>query len=196
MEEYIYDETKYIKRTDLKEFNDLMLSCDFTPEEIEDENRYEMVLNYLMNFTEKAPNFLLPYEFSISMLEAYEEDEEVKSLKAGLNKELIDACNRIASTEQIFEKKIDWVIQENRPLIRGFYYHAIDLWIEGKFDVAIDIMSKLYKSNPEDSVGARYAIKALKEKMTYDTFGERFTFRDKDGVFYKTTELNEWFENV
>lgn len=35
MEEYIYDETKYIKRQDLNDFMNQLSKYEFTPEEIE-----------------------------------------------------------------------------------------------------------------------------------------------------------------
>lgn len=61
MEEFFYDETKYIKRQDLKEYVELMLSYDFMPEYIKDGNEFNQVFQYLVNLTIKAPNFIVAY---------------------------------------------------------------------------------------------------------------------------------------
>ena len=191
--EFIYDETKYIKRKDLNDFVELMSSCDFIPEEIEDDNQFELALQYLINLTQKTPDFIQPYEYSLSMLEMYEEDQFIKSNKQQLQQQFREACKRIATKEKIFDKKIEWGWVENRPIIRCFYFEALELWEAKKFDAALEILKKLYKSNPDDNIGARFAIKAIGEKMDYATFNERFTDSDEDGIFYKDEELEEWF---
>lgn len=96
MKEYIYEETKYIKRKDLNEYADLMLQYDFIPEEIEDNKEFNIVFQYLVNLTEKAPDFLQPYEYALSMLSLIEPDEGLRQLQKDLEAKWVAACQKIA----------------------------------------------------------------------------------------------------
>lgn len=192
MKDFIYDETKYIKRKDLKDYDGLMSECDFMPQEIEDEDEFNIVFQYLVNLTIKAPDFLPPYENAFSMLDCLEHDVELEELQTDLEQRLIEACERIAEKEDIFKKTVEWAWQENRPLIRGLLRKANNLWKSAQISEANELFSKIYKTNENDNIGARYSVKATAEGMSYEEFEERFTFEDADGSYYNK-DLSVWF---
>lgn len=193
MEEYFYEETKYIKRQDLKEYVELMLKYDFMPEYIKDEKEFNQVFQYLVNLTVKAPNFIVVYEYALSMLELLELNEELTELRNDLEKRKIEACEKIAEKEKLFTKTVEWGFHENRPLIRGLMCKADKLWEAGELKQANELFTKIYKTNEDDNVGARYSVKATGEGMSYQEFEERFTYTDERGTYYKNEELWDWF---
>ena len=193
MQEFIYEETNYIKRQDLKEFTDLMMKYDFMPEEIQNEDEFNIAFQYLVNLTIKAPDFLQPYEFALSMLSHLEPDEDLRELQTELELRWFYACERIAEKEDIFNREVPWRWQENRPLIRGLYNKADQMWKLGELDEAHELFSKILKTNEGDNIGARYSVKATGEKMDYKEFEKRFTHSDESGSYFKNEELWEWF---
>lgn len=192
MQEFIYEETKYIKSKNLKEYVDLMMECDFMPEEIEDEEEFGFVFHYLVNLTFQAPDFLPPYEYALRIIDLLEPDKELMALQADLEKRWFGACDKIARKEKIFEKQVPWGWMENRPLIRGLYNKADQWWQQGDFENAHELFSRILKTNTNDNIGARYAVKATGERMSHKDFIERFT--DETGRFYKNRELSDWLE--
>lgn len=193
MEEFIYDEAKYIKRQDLKEYVELMLKYDFMPEYIKDGKEFNQVFQYLVNLTLKAPSFIQVYEYALSMLELFELDEDLIALQNDLLKRKIEACDKIAEKEKLFTKTVEWGIHENRPLIRGLFQKANNLWKSGEIKPANELFTKIYKTNEDDNIGARYSVKATAEGMSFDEFEKRFTYTDERGSFYKNEELWEWY---
>lgn len=193
MEEFFYDETKYIKRQDLKEYVELMLSYDFMPEYIKDGNEFNQVFQYLVNLTLKAPNFIVAYEYALSMLELFDSDEDLIILQKDLERRKFDACEKIAKKEKLFDKTVEWGIHENRPLIRGLFQKANNLWKSDEIKQANELFTKIYKTNENDNIGARYSVKATSEGMSFDEFEKRFTYSDERGSYYKNEELWEWF---
>ncbi|MFT6981813.1 MAG: hypothetical protein ACJAUD_000578 [Crocinitomicaceae bacterium] len=196
MEDFIYKESDYVKSKDLKIYTDLMLNYDFEPDGIEDEEEFNWVLQYLVSLTKKAPDFLQPYEIILSMLSHFEKDKEVVVLKEETQKQLQEACYRIAEKHDVFNKQIEWGWHENRPLVRGLNFHADTLWKEGEVDKAYELFSKILKTNENDNIGARYSVKATKGGMSHQEFENRFTYSDKRGSYYKNEELSDWFEGV
>lgn len=193
MEDFIYQEENYIKRKDLMDYENLMMKYDFMPEDIQDDNEYNRVFQYLVNLTLKAPDFLQPYEFSLSMAKYLESDKELTLLTSDLRKRLLEACYRIVDKEDIFNKKVEWGWQENRPLIRGLYFEADQLWKQGEIKKAHELFSKILKTNENDNIGARYSVKATQEGLSHQEFEKRFTYSDEYGSYYKHEELTEWF---
>ena len=193
MEEFVYDETKYIKPEDLKEYIELMLKYDFMPEYIEDGSEFNRVFQYLVNLTSKAPDFITVYEYALSMLELFELDEDLITLQKELEQRKIEACEKIAKKEKLFDKTVEWGIHENRPLIRGLFQKANNLWRDGKLKQAYELFSNIYKINENDNIGARYSVKATGEGMSFDEFESRFVIEDERGSYYRTPELWNWY---
>lgn len=191
MQEFIYDETKYIKRQDLKDFNDLMLQHEFAPEDILDEVEFNIVFQYLVNLTIKAPDFLPPYEYAFRMIGQMEQDKDILDLESDLEKRWFNVCEKIAQKEDVFNKTVEWGFLENRPLIRGLFNKANRFWEAGQFNEAHELFSKIYKTNENDNIGARYSVKATAEGMSLKEFEMRFT--TDDGTGYRASELWEWY---
>lgn len=193
MQEYIYEETKYIKRQDLKDFNDLLLHHEFAPEDILDEVEFNIVFQYLLNLTIKAPDFLPPYEYAFRMIGQMEQDKDILDLESDLEQRWFKACEKIAHREDIYSKHVPWGFLENRPLIRGLFNKANNLWKAGKLKQANELFSKILKTNENDNIGARYSVKATGEGMSFNEFEERFTQEDESGSYFKNEELWEWY---
>lgn len=192
MKEYIYEESDYINPKDYTYFLDISTKHDFDFKAIEDRVEFNIVMQYLINLTEKAVDFLPGYEQALIMIDSLEPDKDLRELKTDLETRYFEACDRITEKEDVFNKVVLWVFMENRPLIRGLYNKANRLWEQGGIDQAHELFSKILKTNESDNIGARYAVKATEEKMRLIEFERRFTFSDESGTFYKP-ELEEWF---
>ncbi len=66
--------------------------------------------------------------------------------------------------------KLRWGFLENRHIIRALNAGADNLWKDNKTEKALDVYRKLFHSNPNDNIGARYAIIALRMGLAYDEY--------------------------
>lgn len=194
MEEFLYQESKYIKRQDLKDYTDLLLNYEFMPTEISNDFEDNIVFQYFVNLTKKAPDFLKPYEYALSMLDLLEPDEELIQLEKELEVRLIEACERVAKKEKIFNQQVPWAWMENKPLIRGLYRKAENLWKDKDLEKALDLFTKIYNTNENDNIGVRYSIKAISEGMSFEEFERRFI--NENGETYIGDKLWEWYGEV
>jgi hypothetical protein len=192
MEEYVYQESDYIKAKDLAEFHRIMILYGFMPEDIEDMDEYNDVLLFLFSIAEKAPNFLQAYEYAITMIHQLKETPETIATLKELEHDFMLACERIAIKDDIYTKTVEWSWVENRPLIRGLFRKADKLWIAGNLAEAHELFTKLYKTNEDDNIGVRYCLKAIGQGMSRDDFNKRFV--SADGGYYISDELEKWFE--
>lgn len=195
MKDYIYDEEKYFNG-DLSEYEDRMTACGYTPAEIENDKEFQSLLDYLLTVIEQSPLFIPAYEYALEMLYELEPNEELTKQIENIEKKRLSNAMKVAEMDDIFNKKVEWGWLENRPLVRAIYYNGYRMWEQGDFNGANDIFLKLYKSNENDEVGARFAIKATSEKMTPKEFDKKFVGIDDDGTFYRIEELNEWLNIV
>jgi len=164
------------------------------PHEIESEFKFNITLGYLISLTERAPDFLKPYEYILSMIESLDPTDESLNLYNKITINWIKACVRVAEKENIFSKQVPWVCMENRPLVRGLYREAENHWKNNEFKKAYELFSKILKTNENDNIGARYSVKATAEKITFDDFEKQFTILHKDGSsYYNSDELFKWF---
>jgi hypothetical protein len=194
MKEYLHQESDYIDSANYKAFNEFLVNYDFLPEEIQDEKDFNFVLNYLLGLSLRAPNFILLYEYVLGMLNRLKATQEIDELKNNLEQRKIAACDYVAQKDDIFNKNVVWAFHENRPLIRGLMSKADRIWESGQVKEAHELFSKIYKTNKNDNVGARYSMKATAEGMSFDEFEERFTYHDEHGSYYKTDEIISWFD--
>jgi len=134
------------------------------------------------------PDFYDPY---ISLYEYYlqvgDTKRAVETLKTGYER----AMKRIAP-HGVFPDRIMWYHLENRHIVRLLFNVATMMWTTmGEKLEALKILMQLLHANPEDNIGARYAIVALLEGYaTYEDFEKKF---EKEG-FWDTVLLNTWFE--
>jgi hypothetical protein len=195
MQEFIYEEEKYLKRDEYNYYSDLLTRYDFMPEEIEDEKDFHIVMNYFLGLTIKAPDFIPAYEYVLRMIDYLEPDEELIGLQKSLEDLWFGACQNVAEKEDIFTKEVPWGWIENRPLIRGLYFKADKMWQQGKLNQANELYRKILKTNEGDNIGARYSVKATGEGMSFEEFENRFTYK-KDGMTLYNEELEKWFEGI
>jgi tetratricopeptide (TPR) repeat protein len=92
-----------------------------------------------------------------------------------------------------FPDKLRWFI-ENRHIIRMIFNYAMLMWESNNKDEALSIFAQLLASNPNDNIGARYAIVALLEGMGSMGEYER-KFASKDG-YLDGIKVEKWFEKV
>lgn len=194
MKEYFHQESDYIDKANYQAFNEMMVNCDFMPEDIQDKKEFDFVLNYLLGLSLRAPNFILLYEYTLGMLNRLKSTEEIDKLKNNLEQRKIAACEYVAHQDDIFKKTVVWGFHENRPLIRGLMRKADKLWELGQLKEANELFCNIYKTNKNDNVGARYSMKATAEGISFAEFEKRFTYHDEHGSYYKTDEIISWFE--
>ena len=84
---------------------------------------------------------------------------------------------------------MEWIYLENRHIIRTILNKAISLWDKGENEEALDLLRKLLKTNPDDNIGARNYILAIRTGMTHAGFENKF---DKGGCYDST--LYDWFD--
>jgi hypothetical protein len=90
-----------------------------------------------------------------------------------------------------FPDILRWGFIENRHIIRVIFNFATLLWLADKKDDALEILLKLYKSNPDDNVGARYSILAILEGFESQEHLEE-EFDSGDG-YVDWQKQEEWF---
>lgn len=90
-----------------------------------------------------------------------------------------------------FPDSLEWGFIENRHIIRVMFNFAALLWLNGDKKNALVIFKRLLKSNPNDNIGARYAIVALLDGVkSLFKFEEMFD----DGKGHLNWEKQEkWF---
>lgn len=191
MKEFIYRKEDYIHPTDLKAFDDLIENYNYNLNAVRNDKEFEIILTFLLSLTERAVNFIPAYEQINCLIDA--DDNNLKILKTAVEKKWFEASLRIADKEKLFSRKLSWNWNENRALIRGIYLGATLYWSKGEFEYANDLFTKLFNTNIEDNIGARFAMKATQEKMSYDEFNLRFIFEDVYGTHYRR-ELEKWYE--
>lgn len=63
---------------------------------------------------------------------------------------------------------LEWGWLENRHIIRTILNKAISLWENNHMDEALNLFRNLLKTNPNDNVGARYYILAIRMNMSLE----------------------------
>ncbi len=135
----------------------------------------------------KEPDFFDPY---ISLYELYLEQRDTQSATDILNAGFQRAMERV-TREGRFPDMLRWDDLQNRHIIRMIFNFATLLWTIGRTQEAMELFQKLLRSDPEDFIGARFAIAAIEEG--YPSMYEFETqFRSKEGVDYE--RMLSWFK--
>ena len=132
------------------------------------------------------PDFLDPYLMLADLLDEQEQVAEADRLigEAGQR-----ALRVITAGTGDWPKSLNWGWLENRHLIRALYTKAISFWTHDEPEPALDLLRKLLRSNPEDNLGVRYQILAIRLGMTENEFEAKFN----KGGFYDS-DLPNWFD--
>jgi tetratricopeptide (TPR) repeat protein len=103
------------------------------------------------------------------------------------------ALARITDANENWPRALDWGWLENRHIIRTFLNQAIARWQAGDTDAALGLLRNLLRSCPNDNVGARDYLLAVRLGMTFDEF-ER-TFKTGLGCLgYDAAKMWDWFD--
>ena len=137
---------------------------------------------------QKDPDFYDPYLIVADILKRQRKTKEARKL---LYTTYERALKRIVDKEGNFPEKIEWGWLENRHLVRAIEKWGWELWEQKKTDEALEIFRKLLKSNPNDNIGARQNILAIRLGLKSD-YEKMFTLEDNPG-YLDGSKSNEWF---
>ncbi|OQX73758.1 MAG: hypothetical protein B6D59_04490 [Campylobacteraceae bacterium 4484_4] len=107
----------------------------------------------------KDPDFFDPY---IALYEHYLSIGDTESAADILNEGFTRAM-ALVSKEGKFPDFMPWEALGNRHIIRMIYNFSTLLWLVGRKGEAKELLQKLLKADPEDHIGARFAIAAIDE---------------------------------
>ncbi len=156
--------------------------CEMAPEYDTDNIKMK-----LKGFIKEDPDFLDPYLF---LREIYEDEGKEKEADRLLDEAFSKAIELITDKQGNWPDIMEWAWLENRHIIRTILNKALSAWMNDETDEALGLLRKLLRTNPGDNIGARDFILAIRMKMSFDEFQDRF---EKDG--YYDSELIDWFEN-
>lgn len=140
----------------------------------------------LEQLIEQDPDFFDSYLLLCEILEGEGNDAEAEKL---LDKAYDRAVKLITDKNGNWPDVLEWGWLENRHIIRAILNKAISLWDHNEIDGALDLFRKLLKTNPNDNVGARDYILAIRMDMSFEDFENRFN----KGGFYDS-DMMEWFD--
>ncbi len=143
----------------------------------------------LENLIEKDKTFYDPYIVLADILVKERKQKEAEIL---LYTAFIDAVKRISDTNGNFPKNLEWGFLENRHIIRIIDRWALELWEKDKTEEALEIFRKLLHSNPNDNIGARQSILAIRLGLKPD-YEKQFSSKEMPGYLdgYKVVK---WFD--
>ncbi len=139
----------------------------------------------LEQLIEQDPNFLDSHILLCEILKGEGNDAKAEKL---LDDAYDKAVKLITDKNGNWPDVLEWGWLENRHIIRTILNKAISLWDNNEIDGALDLFRKLLKTNPNDNVGARDYILAIRMDMSFEDFENRFN----KGGFYDM-ELSNWF---
>lgn len=142
----------------------------------------------LLSFIKKDPDFFDTYTV---LHEYYMEDDKTKKAFELMAKGYERAMKLILEKGK-FPDVLCWGFMENRHIIRLLFNFACLLWATGKKEEALQIFTDLLKSNPNDNIGARYAIAGLLDG--FNSFLELEAKFDKGDGFLDWEKQGKWFE--
>jgi hypothetical protein len=153
-----------------------ILDSNLTPKKLETSMRA---------LIKKDPYFLDPYAILIELLVERGEEEEAIDLMA---KSMDNALALILDKHGRWPDKMEWGWLENRHIMRILARGAANFWAFGHTEMALEILRDLLRACPNDNLGVRYHISAIREGMTAEEFQRRF----ESGMFV-SSELEPWF---
>jgi len=141
-------------------------------------------LNALLN---KDPYYFDTYYY---LAQIYSEDGNFILARKILRKGYELAVKKIVNFRGEFPKRMEWLWLENRHLIRIINNWALFLWKEGKTEDALEIFRRLIRCNPNDNIGARYNILAIRMNIDPEFESDLIS---ADPEFIDAEIIDEWF---
>ena len=121
----------------------------------------------MMEFIKTDPAFLDPY---LLLFELYQNKKEVGKARGILERAYQIAIKAITDRKGNWPEEMLWGHLENRHIIRTLLNKAMNLWVHGENDAALNLLRKLLRSNPGDNIGARNYILAIRLGMKFEEF--------------------------
>lgn len=143
----------------------------------------------MLKLIKKDPMFFDPYLNLAHILE--EEGNHTKSREL-LKDAYVKAVRLISDKDGNWPKSLEWGFLENRHIIRAIDCWAHKLWEEGRPELALEIFRRLLRSNPNDNIGARYEILAI--RMGYNADYAEKMFPGMASGFIDANKLDKWFD--
>lgn len=146
----------------------------------------DSLIRKIEKLMDEDPDFFDTY---LMIYEIYQDNGELKKANQILNDAYVRAINLITDKKGNWPDSLMWGFLENRHIIRTIFNKAVHLWDEGQNDEALELFRKLLKTNPNDNVGARNYILAIRMGMSFEEYEEQF---NKGG--YYDSESVTWFD--
>jgi tetratricopeptide (TPR) repeat protein len=151
-----------------------------------EEMRYQKIVKLMNRLIDEDPDFLDPY---LEIYEIYQYENKDKKARQVLEKAYKRAINLITDKKGDWPSVLLWGFLENRHIIRTILNKALLEWDDRNDAKALELLRKLLKTNPNDNIGAREYILAIRMGFTMAGFEDRF---NKGG--YYDMEVTTWFE--
>lgn len=144
----------------------------------------------LKKIIQKDPDFFDSYVVLAEYYDAKGADEDAFEII----KEGYERAMNLMMPQGRFPDKLEWLYMENRHIIRIIFQYAMRLWEIGETKEALRLFKQLLASNPNDNIGARYAIVALLEGMpSMQTYEEKFATAQG---YLDGAKVEEWFQKA
>lgn len=144
----------------------------------------------LEQLIEADPDFYDTYIDLANIFEASGEQEKARQLIiTGFQK----AMKRIVDNQGRFPKAMPWGWLENRHLIRIIYQQAFDCWTWGDTESALYLLRNLLHFNPNDNIGARSDILAIRMGLGPDYIQQFITKDTLPGCIDGKLSM-DWFD--
>lgn len=135
----------------------------------------------------RDPDFYDPYLMLRDLLGNTGREAEGEALLAEAYRR---AIARITDADGAWPASLQWGWIENRHLIRTLLNQALALWTAGDNEAALDLLRKLLRANPNDNIGAREYILAIRMGQTFEGFERTFL-----GAYgYDAMKMSDWFD--
>lgn len=147
----------------------------------------KVLIKKLKAIIKKDPTFFDSYSYLSQILEGQGKLQESLIL---LNKGYDKCLNLILDEDKNWPDRMEWGWFENRHILRLLLNKGLSEWKIGNKVSALDILRKQLELNPNDNVGVRQFILAIRMGLTLSQFEKKF---DKGG--YYDSELMDWFDS-
>ncbi|MDI6892277.1 MAG: tetratricopeptide repeat protein [Actinomycetota bacterium] len=143
------------------------------------------IISDLKELIKEDPTFLDSYNLAADLYRDLDDEKEATKLE----KAAYDiALKTITAEKGNWPDQLLWGYLENRHIIRALYRWGLNLWWDGNTEEALSIFRKLLKTNPNDNVGARYSILAIRLGLNPD-YDEKWALGPGVDAF----KLEEWW---
>lgn len=135
----------------------------------------------------KDPDFLDLYEAAVRIHEDLGHPDVAETF---LQEAYERGVRLIADEDGNWPLHIDYGFLENRHILRAFARRIVYWYGQGKTTEALELARKVLRVSPEDNLGLRYYILAIREGMSAEQFKKRF---DRGGFWDQ--DIWKWFES-